>query len=169
MLRSLLLATLLGIALAAPVLEQEEPSSPDSFWFALSKFFGDSSPTTELAAFENATATDDDSLTTTAVVIKASSSSAVFEAFGNATRQNLVRLYLETDRQMRYWRLMAVMGVLSWFESFAGYNGSLSESMKDAGLDGNDPSLMAASLEGARQMAQMMSASVQNRLGQLAG
>ena len=168
MLRSLLLATLLGIALAAPVLEQEEPSSPDSFWFALSKFFGDSSPTTELAASENATATDDDSLTSTAV-IKASSSSAVFEAFGNATRQNLVRLYLETDRQMRYWRLMAVMGVLSWFESFAGYNGSLSESMKDAGLDGNDPSLMAASLEGARQMAQMMSASVQNRLGQLAG
>ncbi|KAH9392056.1 hypothetical protein TYRP_022329 [Tyrophagus putrescentiae] len=63
--------------------------------------------------------------------------------------------------------LTAVIKESSSSASFARYNGFLNGLIKDAGLNGNDPSLMAASLEGARQMAQMMSASVRNRLGQL--
>ncbi len=170
MLRLILLATLLGIVLAAPVDKPLNESSSDasSWFYPLSMFFGGSA-TTKLPTVKHSTI-DDDSISTAFMQENSSSSSVVFEAFGNVTRDGLVRIYLETDRQMRYWRLMAIMGVLSWLENLAGYNGSFSESMKDAALDGgNDPSLMAASLEGARQMAQMMSATVQNRFGQLVG
>lgn len=172
MFRAILIATLLGITLAVPVAEQQPliaTSKARSWLYPLSKFFGDSSstisPTTEHAAI-----IDDEPLTSTNIVVEGSSPSVGSEASGNMTRHSLVRLFLETDRQMRYWRSMAIMSVLSWFEHFTSYIGSFSESMKDADKkEENDPSLMTASLEGARQIAQMMSGRVLNRLGQMAG
>lgn len=161
------LATFLAITLAAPVIDEQSSSvSSDDNYFGwlnfLPKFrFFEDSTSTELAS-ENVTSTGNEETVSSTTSSKASS---VVEVFGNVTRQDLVRLYLETDRQLRYWRNVASMGVLSFYENFAG--DSASQAIHNASADEKDPSLMATSLEAATQMAKLMSSFMQNGLAHL--
>lgn len=156
-----LLATFLTITLAAPVVDHQSSnvSLDDSSWFNLLPKFGFFEDSSAELTSEHVTSTGTEDSVPTSTGSEEASPKVVF---GNVTHQALVRLYLETDRQLRYWRTMAIMCVLSFYEHFAASIGSYSEPIEKAAADGSNSSLMTVT-----QMAQMMSSFIQNRFAQM--